>query len=115
MKAILATLVMFAVIGCANQTITQRYQTGLRQLTPGQTTVDEFNRIMPEAELRGQTTYNGDPCDVYQVSHRDPEDADDGRYTAYLWFYFRDGKLLKWGRPSDWNNNADLTVEVRDR
>jgi hypothetical protein len=30
-----------------------------------------------------------------------------------LWFYFYDGKLIKWGNPGDWPPAPDTIIEVR--
>lgn len=30
-----------------------------------------------------------------------------------LWFYFYDGKLIKWGNPGDWPPTPDTVIEIR--
>jgi len=32
-----------------------------------------------------------------------------------LWFYFYKDQLVRWGRPQDWPDRADLIIEKRDR
>jgi len=32
-----------------------------------------------------------------------------------MWFYIYDGRLVKWGKPNDWPQKADLIIEKRIR
>ena len=112
----MAGVVIFVMgaVGCGTQTIHQHYRTQLSKIAPGMELM-EFNQTMPDAYVAGQNTVGGKRIDAYEVQHMHDDYAHMQTINEKLWFYFSDGRLVKWGRPQDWPTPADLVVEVRNR
>ncbi len=97
--------------GCASTPIQQQESRRLEQLQTG-TSIEVFRKVFPEAYIGGQsgsiTAY------VYRNSHYSPfnREADgwSGRVTSFLHFYFRDGKLVQWWSPGDWEKDFKITI-----
>lgn len=80
-------------------------------------TKDEFQRALPKAYRKGQKLIGGMTVEAYEVKDSQlvgvlyvwfPEDE-------YLWFYFYNDRLVKWGQPGSWPEPPDLIVESRNR
>jgi hypothetical protein len=89
-------------------TIREKYAPELARLTPGMT-IEAFKEIFKEAAFVEQrTTDAGKTTDAYNISLRQRYRYRwDGDYYAWtqseeVWFFFRDGKLLKWGEARQW-------------
>ena len=89
-------------------TIRERYAPELGRLAPGMT-VEAFKEIFTEAAfMETRTSEAGKTTDAYNISLRQRYRYRwDGDYYAWtqseeVWFYFRDGKLSKWGEARQW-------------
>jgi len=90
-------------------------------------TLDEFKKLFPEAYVGGQnkevTAYEIKDVQKYiteeDLKHHNAMwgfgSPKSRTATRYLWFYFYDDKLVKWGRPQDWPKEADFIIEKRYR
>lgn len=107
--------VLLSGVGCSSQSIQRRYSVQLQQLVLNETTVKQFQKVFPEAYVGGQshdlTAY------VVGKSGYSPfapgADPWTGMVDEQLYFYFRDGILVQWGRPRDWKSDIDVTVRQR--
>lgn len=71
---------------------------------------------MPAAYLAGQnTTTNGVRVDAYELPHEKYNNRSRLMDSQPLWFYFADGRLVRWGQPNDWPTPPDRTIEFRNR
>ena len=116
--AFVALLLAASSLYCASawdtRPISEKYREQLQQLEVGMP-LTEFQRILPEASPRGQTTVAGTRVDAYELIWRHTYYRMGDRHTELLWFYFADKTLVRWGAPNDWPTPADLTVELRNR
>lgn len=117
-KLVMITLfVAFLLIGgCASRKpIHQQYKNELAQLQPG-TNLQEFQALLPDAYVAGQNSVEGLRIDAYEVRHEHVYNEWYGwTKEESLWFFFHDGKLVKWGPPGSWPDKADIVVEQRIR
>lgn len=60
----------------------------------------------------GSTEFPEGTVEVLQYSKYEPWF---GQLTEQYWLYFLNGKLRKWGRPGDWQREADQVYEYRFR
>jgi hypothetical protein len=86
-------------------TVERRYATQLASLTP-EMSVEAFKSKLPQATFVERRTVNGATVDAYSVKIDEKfryRDRDYG-YVAEdeQWFYFRDGKYVKYARPNQW-------------
>ncbi len=51
--------------------------------------------------LAGRTECEGGHIDAYELS-KERTMASGQKRTEYLWFYFKDDALIRWGPPGDW-------------
>lgn len=58
----------------------------------------------------GAKQYPSSVVEVFQVSRRTRDSWMD---NEYYWLYFMNGHLSEWGRPGDWQRQADVIYEVR--
>lgn len=107
-------IAMVVAFGCASSSIYQVNQDQLSKLEPRKTTLDEFRTLFPKATLRAQNVISGHRVDAYGLEHQRMNSAG-YEYTEYLWFYFTDQTLLKWGGPGDWPAEPDVIIEKRLR
>lgn len=60
----------------------------------------------------GAKKYNSGTVEVVQYSRKD---LSYDRIVERYWLYFYNGKLEQWGRPGDWEKEADHVYEIRVR
>ena len=110
------------LVGCTvpRKPIEQRLAPKLEMLNIGMTK-QEFKEILPEAYPKGQKEIAGHIVEAMEV-----KDSAANFYLAvyipvwifedeYLWFYFYEDYLLKWGAPGSWPSKPDLILELRHR
>lgn len=102
------------IAGCTSQSIQERFSDRLASIEIGMPAT-EFMDLFPKAYVGGQTTTV--TAYVIKSSQYAPFDSAAGRFDGVvrerLHFYFRDGKLTRWGQPGDWE--ADLDIQIRHR
>lgn len=108
--------------GCTVQRkpIEQRLASKLEMLKLGMSKQD-FRQILPDAYPKGQKDVAGHIIEAMEVK----DSAADFTLAIYipiwemrdeyLWFYFYEDYLLKWGAPGSWPSEPDLIVEMRQR
>lgn len=62
--------------------------------------------------LIGAKQYDDGTVEVLQYSRYD---AWYGQLQERYWLYFFNDKLVQWGRPGDWQKEADRVYEIRNR
>jgi hypothetical protein len=90
-------------------TIREKFSPELARMTPGMS-VDEFKSVFKDAAafMERRTSDAGVVTDAYNISLRQRYRYRwDGDYYAWtqseeVWFYFKDGKLAKWGEARQW-------------
>lgn len=88
-------------------TIREKYAPELARLEPGMS-VQAFKDIFKDAAFVEQRSRDGATLDAYSLSFRQRyRHRWDGHYYAWtqadeVWFYFKDGKFVKWGEPGQW-------------
>ena len=108
-SALLATLP-----SCASAPVQQRQAERFNRIHGGMTVV-EFQQVLPEAYLAGES--GPISAYVFRESRYSPFDERasgwSGMVTEYVHFYFRDGKLAQWGNPGDWERSFNITIRHR--
>lgn len=104
--------------------IQEAYAERLRKLDIG-INLPTFIASFPEAYVGGQsgktTAYEVSKKTQYALKgdwnpyYRSVQDFAIKTNAQLLWFYFYEGKLVKWGRPQDWPAHPDQVIEVRNR
>lgn len=89
-------------------TIRETYTPELARLTPG-ISVEAFKELFKEAAFIEQRTSDaGKTTDAYNISLRQRYRYRwDGDYYAWtqseeIWFFFKEGRLVKWGEARQW-------------
>jgi hypothetical protein len=90
--------------------------------------LNDFERALPDAYpigAQGDTTAWEFTAKYEYIDARDITRPVDFRAGIWhpaprvkelpLWFYFRNGSLLSWGRPNDWPRPPDIIIEHRER
>jgi hypothetical protein len=110
------------IVGChvPRKPIEQRLAPKLEKLDIGMTK-QEFKQILPEAYPKGQKDIGGHIVEAMEVK----DSAADFTLLVYipfwevrdeyLWFYFYEDYLLKWGAPGSWPSEPDSILELRHR
>jgi hypothetical protein len=75
----------------------------------------DFKKVMPNAKIRGQTYVGQRVIEAFELKHNYWSGVGGYLISDYMWFYFSNDQLVKWGRPNDWPTEADLIIERRDR
>jgi len=85
----------------------------LSRITIGMEKNEVFEQLSPrEPRPVGAKQYQNGVIEVFQYSRRTPDSWMDNQF---YWLYFLDGKLSQWGRPGDWQRQADMIYEIRMR
>ncbi len=107
------------LVGCANEVysfsytpITKQYSKQLDSLNLGMTK-SEVRNIIPDLILRGQTSVDGQSIEALELQHNYWAGVGGRLINDRLWFYFANGRLVKWGQPNDWPQKPDLIIERR--
>lgn len=78
------------------------YQNNLGTLRPGMARSQvEWNMRGMSLRLAGRSECEGGHIDAYELS-KERLMASGQKRTEYLWFYFKDDALIRWGPPGDW-------------
>lgn len=78
------------------------YQNNLGTLRPGMSRSRvEWNMQGTSLRLAGRSECEGGHIDAYELT-KDRVMASGQKRTEYLWFYFKDDALIRWGPPGDW-------------
>lgn len=117
MKTIALCLALLGVIsGCANHVyslsyspITKEYAQQLDQVSLGMTK-PQLRALFPDMVTRGQTAVGGKPVEAMELSHNYWTGVGGRLQEDQLWFYFHEGRLVKWGRPNDWPAPSELII-----
>jgi hypothetical protein len=117
-------LVMFAMSflsSCANNvyslsysSINKEYEKQLDQVALGMTK-EELKGILPNTHLRGSVYVGKEVVEALELEHSYWSGVGGYLVKDKLWFYFHDGKLMKWGKPEDWPQKPDLVIENHSR
>ena len=105
-----------SLVGCRLQRdpIEMTMRKDLQKIHVGMTR-DEFTSALPKAYRKGEKSIGGKVVEAWEVKDSQlvgwvyiwvPRDD-------YLWFYFFDGVLVKWGPPGSWPEPPDLIIEHR--
>lgn len=123
-KQIFGAIVVLSVLyvsGCASVGIDKDvYYNKLSHVELGMTK-PEFKQIFPNSIPRGAKKYPNGTVTVLQVSYAyysffPTGNRNRNEWTGMegqaQWFYFYNGRLVQYGYPGDWPEEADLVVEV---
>lgn len=120
LSIVVCSAILF-VAGCSNNvyslsysSINSAYAQQLDQITPGMTK-SEVRQILPDLVARGQNISSGQNIEALELQHNYWAGVGGQLVRDRLWFYFQNGKLVKWGQPNDWPQKADLVIENRIR
>lgn len=107
-----------ALTGCANHVyslsyspITKEYAQQLDNVALGMTK-PQLRALFPSIVTRGQTLVGGKQVEAMELSHNYWTGVGGRLAEDQLWFYFFDGKLVKWGRPNDWPAPQELVIRA---
>jgi len=125
MKKILFTVFMVSLIlfqiNCSNSMysmsyspINETYSEELDKIQLGMSK-QEVKAILPDIRMRGQTYVSGEVVEAQELQHNYWSGVGGYLINDYLWFYFYQNRLVKWGKPNDWPEKADLIIEKRIR
>lgn len=86
-------------------TFSSKYASSLQNMNPG-TSQEEFLRAFPEAQFMERRTRDGVTIDAYRVRTQEKfryrQNAYGYEATYIGWFFFQDGRLLKWRDTEQW-------------
>jgi hypothetical protein len=81
------------------------YRDQLSKLAPGMTQ-DQFREVLPDAVFIYQKEEDGHKLDAYSLKLAQPfyVRGEEVILTSHdeAWFYFKDGKFVRWGEPNQW-------------
>lgn len=113
LASVLAILAWAGALGCmspqppahliaSDPPIQVEFQNNLNTLRPGMSRSRvEWNMRGTSLRLAGRTECEGGHIDAYEFS-KERQMASGQKRTEYLWFYFKDDALIRWGPPGDW-------------
>lgn len=105
-------IISLVLFGCSATPIQKQRSQDLEKLVIGQTTYESFRTLFPEAYLGGEDG----AVRAYIVEQEtyapfaSGADSWTGNVSDRLHFYFRDGRLARWGRPGDWESDFNIAV-----
>lgn len=107
MRFAITAVAIGLLIGCAsyNAIDTGAFRIGMTK-SEAQAVMDNRGRLI------GAKEYEEGIVEVISVTRLD---LGDSSVAEEYWLYFFDGRLEKWGRPGDWQRQADQIYEVRVR
>lgn len=119
MRSTLAIAALLAAMsGCANHVyslsyspITKEYAQQLDQVALGMTK-PQLRTLFPDMVTRGQTAVGGQQVEAMELSHNYWTGVGGRLEQDQLWFYFYNGRLVKWGRPNDWPDPRELVIRA---
>ncbi len=125
MKKIFVVLSIFTAlilqINCSNSMyslsyspINEAYAEELDRITLGMSK-QEVKTVMPSLRMRGQTYVSGEVIEALELQHNYWSGVGGYLIKDFLWFYFYQNRLVKWGKPNDWPEKADFIIEQRNR
>lgn len=112
----LALAVALLSVGCGNQVyslsyspITKEYARQLDSVNLGMTK-PQLRQLFPDITVRGQTMVDGRPIEAMELDHNYWAGVGGRLVQDGLWFYFLEGRLIKWGRPNDWPSPKEMVI-----
>lgn len=109
------------LLGCANSMyswsyspLIEAYSEKLDQISLGMSK-KEVKAILPDAHTRGQTYVGDKIVEALELQHNYWSGVGGSLIKDFMWFYFYEDRLVKWGKPNDWPREADLIIEKRNR
>lgn len=110
MKKIL--LLLFPILllpGCFQQIIPAKR---LMRLSVGMSKEQVVNVLGEPNAFRGATvSANGETTELYEYLVNDGNLA----WSWYYFLYFKENKLVQWGKTDDWQRTSDAVQEIRVR
>lgn len=83
----------------------------LYRISPGMTKGEVVTTLGKAPDnIIGSKNYPEGLLEVMQYSRKD---AWYGQMQEMYWLYFLNGRLIQWGRPGDWEREADKIYEYR--
>lgn len=111
-RLILTAVTLAAIsFGCRAPYLEQRISRDLERLELGMSK-EEVKEILPKVYLKGQRSIDGRAVEAYEFCDLDPFARGE---EEFLWFYFCDNQLVKWGKRDSWPDPPDLIIEHRNR
>ncbi len=129
--SILLLFVVFLFSGCATSA------SKLRTLSVGMAKNDVVNNLGEPTVVRGSmVNKSGQTIEVWEYILAGEADYSPGKVISktvltvvtlgmaadewarpeqQYWLFFHQNRLFQWGRPGDWANEPDRTVEIRNR
>lgn len=108
MKRILTAIALFLFISCAPYK-----QINLSAISIGMTKEQVVSALKKKPDnLIGAKKYATGNVEVLQYTRYN---SITGQLEERYWLYFLDNKLQQWGRPGDWEKEADKIYEYRIR
>jgi len=107
MKTLFAVIIGLTIsvifTSCANQVyslsyspINKQYAQQIDQISLGMSK-EELKTILPELHVRGQTFVEGEIVEALELQHNYWAGVGGALVHDRLWFYFYNGRLVKWG------------------
>lgn len=120
MRVLLVVAVLTLVLrlaGCISPTypISQYGPLEISSVAVGMTEGEVRDLLGPPADVVGSMQYTqGHVVTVLQYLEVEfSYSSDQDRLTKDYYLYFLDNRLLQWGRPGDWQREADQIIEFR--
>jgi hypothetical protein len=112
LAGVLATAAWFGALGCMSRPresiliesdppIQVVYLERLNTLRPGMSHTAVGAKLDVSLREAGRKERGGGHIDAYELS-KERLMASGQKRTEYLWFYFKDDALIRWGPPGDW-------------
>ncbi len=107
-----------SLTACANHVyslsyspITKEYAQQLDQVSLGMTK-PQLRNVFPTIVTRGQTLVDGKQVEAMELAHNYWAGVGGRLQEDRLWFYFFEGRLVKWGHPNDWPAPQELIIRA---
>lgn len=121
LSLLIIPFLLFLFSSCSNSMysfsyspINEAYADELDKINLGMS-MKEVKKILPDIRKRGQTYVAGEIVEGLELQHNYWSGIGGYSVKDFLWFYFYQDKLVKWGKPNDWPEKADLIIEQRIR